>query len=377
MPNSLPGRHLSKTRPFRWIELAFFDTQLLRDWMADILERAQVPREDAILTADFLLRSDARGVGTHGISRLPAYVQKLHSGEVNSRPNISIHGASGLLTIEADGALGQVAAARALKHGLARLALVPMVLCQLRECGHLGALGLYALAAAEAGAIAVVAQRTPPLVSMPGLAGPVIGNNPLAFACPIAGRAPLVVDMASSVAARGHILLRARTGEPIPEGWAVDGNGVPTTDASAALEGALMPSGGHKGLALAMLVELLAGAMTATPASIHAVQSQPKVATLGAVGRQSACILLFNQQALGADHAAQGADLAAQYLRAWSDDYLERGGSKARLPGVRGDQLEKQTRVSGIQIAGSLLAELQQLAVGSGIALPEALAEAA
>jgi LDH2 family malate/lactate/ureidoglycolate dehydrogenase len=339
----------------------------LRDWAADVLQALEVPTPDARVTAELLLRADARGLSTHGISRLPSYAQKLRDGEVNARPSLRLHERPGLLTVDADGALGQVAGTRAVDRGLALLPDVPVVICQLRECGHFGALGLYALRAAEAGAMAVVAQRTPPLVSMPGLLGPVIGNNPLAFACPVQGQPPLVADMASSVAARGHILLRARTGEAIPEGWAVDEYGEPTVDAKAALGGALLPSGGHKGIVLAMLVEVLAGALTATPATVRQVSAQPKVKAEGATGRQGAMILLVNTRMLGSG-SNDGGSLAADYLRAWSEDYLRRGGPNSRLPGRRGAALEQLAQSEGIEVGDALLAELR--ALGDELELP-------
>jgi len=116
-----------------------------------------------------------------------------------------------------------------------------------RECGHLGALGIDALIAAEAGAFCVLGQRTPPLLALEGFTKVAIGHDPIAVGCPMPGPEPLVFDVACSVAARGHILLAAREGKPIPAGWAVDESRAPTTDAKRALKGAL-PMGGHKGI---------------------------------------------------------------------------------------------------------------------------------
>lgn len=349
--------------------------EALRQWSQAILQAADVPAADALITAECLLRADARGVPTHGISRLASYVQKLATGEVNPQPAIVVQAQAGILTVEADGALGQVAARLGLERGLEMLQRHAVVVCQLRECGHLGALGMLALQAAEAGALAIVAQRTPPLLSMPGLQGPVVGNNPLAFACPVAGQPPLVVDMASSVAARGHILLRARKGEAIPEGWAVDEQGEATTDAQAALAGSLLPSGGHKGLALAILVEMLAGAMTAFESSVQRVGSEPRVTTHGAVGRQNACLLLFNAHALAPQtlpHEAQPT-MAARYMCAWTESYLARGGPSARLPGQRGHALEVLAMRSGIAVPDALHQELQDLGSRLGCPLPAAI----
>jgi len=349
-----------------------FELESLRAWATQVLKELCVPEADARLTAELLVRAEARGLPSHGIGRLPSYVQKLRSGEVNARPVMRWHERPGLVTLQADGALGQVAAWRTLERGLALLADAPVVACRLIECGHLGALGLYALRVAEAGSMAIVAQRTPPLMSLPGMLGPVIGNNPLAFASPVRGRQPLLVDMASSVTARGHILLRARSGEKIPQGWALDASGKPTTDADAALSGALLPSGGHKGLALAMLVEMLAGALSATPESVRQVSAQVRVPASGAVGRQSAFFLLVNAQALGGPDTAC---LAADYMRAWCEDYLGRGGPQARLPGRRGAQAERTAHRDGLRIDEATLTELKALGAELGHPLPPSHAE--
>lgn len=335
----------------------------LRQWAAAILHRCGLAADDAQTSAELILRADARGLPTHGITRLPSYVDKLQSGEFNPRPGMRVTEAPGVVTIDADGAMGQVAAQRILEHGLGMLERHASVVCRVRDCGHLGAVGLYALAAAEAGAVCIAAQRTPPLIALPGHAGPVIGNNPLAFAAPVAGDSPLLVDMASSVAARGHILLRARTNDPIPAGWALDAQGDPTTDAHAALGGALIPSGGHKGLALSMLVELLAGALCASADSLQRVASELPVGRLGAVGGQSAFLLLFNPQRIAgcAEPTAQP-DLVAEYLRVWTAAYLQRGGPSARLPGRRGADLERAAIATGVAISMPLMTELRKLA---------------
>ncbi|PTN49856.1 hypothetical protein DAI43_20740 [Achromobacter xylosoxidans] len=167
-----------------------------------------------------------------------------------------------------DGALGQVAALIAIQEGLAMLETEVSVICRIRDCGHLGALGHYVLLAAERGHIALVFQRTPPLMALPGYAGRTVGNNPIAFGCPVPGAAPLVFDMACSVAARGHILLAAREGRDIPADWALDGAGQSTTAADAALEGALLPMSGHKGMGLAIMAECLAGALAGARARV-------------------------------------------------------------------------------------------------------------
>ncbi len=340
----------------------------LRSWCARMLQTAGVPAEQARVAAHYLLRTDARGIATHGITRLASYLDKLESAEVNARPDLRVSAdeAGGLL-VQADGALGQLALRAALDHGLPLLRKQAMAVIRIQACGHLGALGMYALEAAEQGFFCLLAQRTPPLMGMPGFQGPAIGNNPFAYASPVAGRDPLVFDMACSVAARGHILLKAREGSAIPGDWALDAQGRPTTDPQAALQGSLLPSAMHKGMGLAMLVECLAGGLAASAASVAALEQPAFIPTAGAMGRQSAWMLLIDPQGL-----SQG--MFDAYMGAWADSYRRQGGGQARLPGQRGARLEAQVRASGLlPIHASIYEELVLLAQSRRVPLPAAV----
>ncbi|MEG0557556.1 MAG: Ldh family oxidoreductase, partial [Comamonas sp.] len=274
---------------------------------------------------------------------------------------IQIHHAPGVCTIQADGALGQIAATLAIESGLQALENSASVICRVQNCGHLGALGHYALLAAEHGMLGLVFQRTPPLMALPGYAGAAIGNNPIAFACPIPDRPPLVFDMACSVAARGHVLLAAREGRALPEGWALDIGGHPTCDSDAALEGSLLPMAGHKGLGLAMMAECLAGALAGgEPESRQKFQTAPRS---GAAGSQTTLIWLVNPTHSGADNFAA-------YMQEWAHGFLHRGGPEARLPGERAAQREKQARLEGLVITPSLANELEAIGQQAQQAVP-------
>jgi LDH2 family malate/lactate/ureidoglycolate dehydrogenase len=231
-----------------------------------------------------------------------------------------------------------------------------------QSCGHLGALGIHALLAAEAGALCTIGQRTPPLLAMPGFARAAIGHNPLAFGCPVQGSAPIVFDIACSVAARGHILLAAREGRSIPEGWALDEAGAPTTDAKRALDGALLPMGGHKGIGIAMLVECLAGALAATADSFDPERNEIREG--GAAGRQSAFLWLVKPDAFA------GEGLFGAYMSHWIATYRDAGGEVARLPGARGDVLEREGRTCGIELPAAIERELRMLGTRLGIPFP-------
>jgi LDH2 family malate/lactate/ureidoglycolate dehydrogenase len=335
----------------------------LERWTTRVFETCRMPAEHAAEAAGMLVRSELRGYKTHGMTRVPSYVERLNAGDFNPRPALSHRAFPGGIVLDADGAMGQVAGPLAVRLGLEALSTSASVLVAVQSCGHLGALGIHALLAAEAGAFCMVGQRTPPLLALEGFNKAGIGHNPIAFGCPVPGHAPLVFDVACSVAARGHILLAAREGRAIPEGWAVDAEGQPTTDAERALGGALLPMGGHKGIGIAMMVECLAGALAATAASLDPARNDLKGG--GAVGRQGGFVWLVKPDAFA------GKALFGAYMAQWTDTYLAAGGEDARLPGARGDATEREGRERGIVLPVSIAQELGGLGQRLGIPFPD------
>lgn len=329
----------------------------LQAWATLVLESTGVPLADAAVTARYLVRSDLRGYTTHGMTRLASYIEHIKQGHVTARPDIALCRRGTVWVVEADGALGQVVGDRVLEAALPFMATQPLLWVCVRESGHLGALGIFALAAAEAGLVCLMSQRTPPVLGMPGFSQAGIGHNPFAFGCPVgSGRPPVVVDMACSVAARGHILLAARDGTPIPAQWALDDAGNPTTDASAALVGMLQPAGGYKGMALAMIFECLSGGLSATAVTNERITMQ--VPLRGAVPRQSGFFMFLNPALICNDP-----DAFMAYMAHWLGYYKQSSGGHAHVPGERGDLQEKKARGEGIVYPPAVEAELQHLAM--------------
>jgi LDH2 family malate/lactate/ureidoglycolate dehydrogenase len=341
----------------------------LERWSRAVFEACGMPAGHAETSARLLVRSELRGYATHGMTRVASYVERLDNGAFNPRPTISHRAFPGGVVLEADGAMGQVAGPMAIALGRAELERSASVLVVIRECGHLGALGIHALEAAEAGLFCVLGQRTPPLLAMPGFTAPAIGHNPIAFGCPVPQGPPLVFDIACSVAARGHILLAAREGRPIPEGWAVDETGAPTTDARRALAGSLMPMGGHKGVGIAMMVECLAGALGATADA--QLPSRDRLPETGAVGRQGGFLWLVRPGAFGEAAPFEAA------MSHWTQGYVAAGAPRARLPGSRGARMEAHARLHGVSLPPAIVAELSALGTRLGLPFPEASGAAA
>ncbi len=164
--------------------------------------------------------------------------------------------------IDAQNALGQVVARRAADLVAERAKGVGLAAASVRNAFHFGSAGRYAKMIADRGVVGIVMANTRPLMPAPGGAEAMVGNNPLAIAMPTSGPHPVEVDMAMSASAMGRIRLAATAGRPIPEGWSVDKDGKPTTDAAAAIGGMLLPAAGPKGFGLAFMIDLLCGGLS-------------------------------------------------------------------------------------------------------------------
>ncbi|HXS05425.1 MAG TPA: Ldh family oxidoreductase [Rhizomicrobium sp.] len=304
---------------------------------------------NARLTAQALVAAEVDGQSGHGLTRVPSYSEQARVGKVDgfAIPMLSGKGAS--LRVDARAGFAYPAIEMALE------TLTPLA----REMGtasvgifashHCGQAGRHVERLAEAGLIAFLFANTPSAMAFHGGARPRMGTNPLAFAAPIPDRAPLVIDMALSVVARGKILSAKARGESIPTDWAVDAEGKPATEPDKALAGALLPIGGAKGSALALIVEILCGALAGSnfgweaSAFLDAKGGPPELGQF--------LVALDPSHFSGDSFAPRMAALAA----AVADD-------GARLPGDRRLALREQAARSGIAVTDDLYAQIKNLA---------------
>lgn len=332
------------------------------DLAAAALRAAGASAEAAAATAEALVRADLDGIASHGLARVPAYAAQLRAGKVrgDAVPAVTRPAAATVAVDAADG-LAYPAIATAVAWAASLVGSTGVVAAGVRNSHHAGALGLFAEdLAGAAGAFALAFSNSPAAIAPAGGARPLFGTNPIAFACPLPGRAePLVIDLSLSVVARGRIMTAAQRGEPIPPDWATDAQGRPTTDAAAALAGAMLPIGGAKGAALALMVELLTAALTASHAGFEASSFFDD---RGGPPRIGQLFLAIRPGAVGADAGAVIDRVAAIAARIVAEP-------GARLPGDRRLALRAQRRVAGIPYPAPLVAELRALA---GKATPRA-----
>ena len=243
-----------------------FDGARLAAFCTAVLERVDVPREHAETVARSLLAANLRGVDTHGMTRLPIYVERLRAGLINGRVSGTVV-AEGPTTAVFDGenGLGQVVGTKGMQLAIAKAESAGVGFVTVRNSNHYGTAAYYAMMALAHDMIGVSITNSPPLMAPWGGRKGFLGTNPLSIAVPAGEERPFVFDMATSVVARGAVILAAKRGDAIPPTWAMNKDGEPTTDAKAALEGAVLPLGGHKGFGLAMAIDILAGVLAGGP----------------------------------------------------------------------------------------------------------------
>ena len=227
------------------------------------LEAAGASPGAAKAAASALVAADAQGLGSHGVSRVPQYATFLRNGRTDpkAQPEI-VRSKGGACLIDAQSGMAYEACALAVQTAIARAGEFGIACAGVTNSNHFGAAAVHLDAVGKAGMVGLAFSNSP--AAMPAWNGktPLFGTNPIAAVFPRRDADALLIDLALSEAARGKIMVAAKEGKPIPLGWAVDSEGRPTTDAKAALAGSMLPAGGVKGAMLALMVELLACALT-------------------------------------------------------------------------------------------------------------------
>lgn len=240
-----------------------FDPVAVARLVAGLAEAVGVPPEDAALFADALVDADVHGTATHGVSRVNIYLRRIQKGLIEPRPQLQIEARRpAVLAVDAGNGLGQVQASKVVERLLPLARQYGVAAATMCSSQHFGALSYYCNRAAAAGIALIAGTNCEPSMSPAGGCQAYFGTNPIAASFPTGKGFPVKIDLSTSVIARGNIIRAARLGQPIPPDWALDRAGVPTTDANEALLGTVLTMAGHKGYALAVLVEILAGVLS-------------------------------------------------------------------------------------------------------------------
>ena len=235
----------------------------LQTFMAEAFQKVGLPAEDAASVAELMVRADLNGSDSHGVFRLASYVRRIRAGGTNTRPNIRIvEERDGTALVDGDNGMGHLVMRFAAETAIAKAKKTGVAWVGARMSNHAGPASLYASMPLQHDMIGLYlavgnANHLPPWGGVEML----LSTNPIAVAVPTMAEPPVILDMATTVAAYGKIKTAAQRGETIPEGWMIDLQGRPLTDPTRADEGFLLPIGGYKGYALSLVFGLLAGTL--------------------------------------------------------------------------------------------------------------------
>ncbi len=234
------------------------------------LQHFGLDERDASVAATILVLGDLFGVHTHGVSRIESYGERLTLGGINAHPNIQVERvAPTIAKIDGDNGVGPLVGYRALEAAMEIAREFGVGIAFARGSNHFGAVRPYCYLAAEAGFASIIGSNSTTTIAPTGGSDARLGNSPVGFGVPNPGGMPIILDMAISVVARAKIRAALTRGESIPDSWATDKAGVPTTDPKTAMEGFLLPIGGYKGYGLALIVDLFAGLLSGAAYLTH------------------------------------------------------------------------------------------------------------
>lgn len=334
-----------------------YRVEVLDAFARTVFRAAGVPPAHARTVASCLISANLEGVDTHGIARLPTYARRVAHGLVNPKPRPRVvRDRGGAALMEGDNGLGPVVGLAAMDEAIRRARSYGVGWVGVRNSNHFSYAGYYCARAAGRGMIGLASSSGEPCVAPWGGRMPFFSNNPFALGAPT-GTAPIVVDLATSVTSRGHILLAKQMGQPIPLGWAIDHAGCPTTDADRALAGSVLPMAGAKGYALIVALEILSGVLTGGPLAPR-VGSQYKD-----WGRPTGIGQFF--AAIDPDAFMPRRQFLERMRRLIVDVHRsprQRGVREILLPGERRRRVAVERRRRGIPLHPRILEELKAVA---------------
>ena len=332
----------------------------LATFAATAFAKAGLSEQDAAKAGRLMLESDLAGQDAHGIFRLPQYVANLRSGRATANAEIRVvREAPATALVDGGNALGTLVMARATEVAIAKAGTAGSAWVGVRMSNHAGAASVWAAAMLPHDMIGLyLAVGTNTFMAPTGGFERLLGTNPLAIAVPALEEPPVVVDMATSVAANGKIQMARQRGEPIPEGWIIDRDGRPITDPNRADEGSLLPVGDYKGYGLSLMIALIAGTLN-DAATGRTASNQSGASNTG----QAVCAISIRR--FGDPTAfKRRVDTVVREIR--GSGRLP-GVDAIRLPGERSHAVRLDRLANGVEIPPSLQAALDKMARDIGI----------
>jgi L-2-hydroxycarboxylate dehydrogenase (NAD+) len=343
---------------------ALVSFERLKRFIAGVLCRVGLPDADAARVAELMAQADLQGSDGHGVIRLPQYVKRIRAGGMNTRPDIRVvHERAAMAVLDGDNGMGHLVVSRAVELAIGKARSAGVAWVGVRASNHAGPASLYARMPIEHDMIGLYfavgnANHLPPWGGMEML----LSTNPIAAGIPAGSEPPVVLDMATTVAAYGKVKAKAKAGQMMPAGWMIDRLGQPLLDPQRAEEGFLLPIGGHKGYGLALVVGLLAGTLQGAAMGRDVIDFNKDHVSKTNTGQ---AILVIDLRAFGDPAAFKAAvDTLVRDIR-----HSERlpGVDRIWLPGEQSHLKRQRYRAAGIPISPGVVADLAALAAELGI----------
>ena len=336
----------------------------LLDFATAVYAAAGMPEADARLAADTLVQADLWGHQSHGVMRLSWYVARLKAGVCNAvaAPEFAVD-AGAIGVIDGHDAMGQVLTAHAMQDAIRRAKAHGIGAVALRNSNHFGTAMYFTLMAARAGCVGFLSTNASPAMAPWGGRKKTVGTNPWSWAAPAGDLAPLVLDIANTGVARGKIYLARQKGLPIPEGWAINAAGAPTTDAAEAIEGIILPMAQHKGYAIAVVMDMLSGVLTGSAfgAGVHGPYQTEH--------RSGAGQMMIALEIAAFQPLAEFGARMERYIAELKSAPLAEGFDEIVYPGEIEARNNARHRAEGLTLPDDTIADLQKIGEALGISV--------
>jgi LDH2 family malate/lactate/ureidoglycolate dehydrogenase len=329
---------------------------------------AGVPEQNAFIVAESLVQANLRGVDSHGVVRTPIYLTRIKRKMVDPNAEIAVATESeSTALVDGGNNFGAVVGVRATQLALDKARQAGASFVGVKRSNHFGTGAYYALKAIEQNMILMIMSNASQTMPPTGGVRPFIGTNPLAVGVPAGKAIPFLLDMATSVVARGKIIVAAQKGQKIPLGWAVDKYGNPTTDADAALEGAVLPVGGAKGYGISFMIDILCGVLTGAGFGKYVNNMYENWEEPQNVGHVFIAVDISHFMPLELFEARM-----EQYIREIKKEPKAPGVEEILIPGEIEHRRTLELKRSGILLPEKLALELEAIGREYGVSLSEA-----
>lgn len=337
----------------------------LQQFIQNALTSQGLPQEDALKVSQLMAEADLQGSDGHGIIRLPQYIKRIQAGGINKHPKIRVvHERSAMAVVDGDNGMGHLVVSHAVDLAIEKASEAGVAWVSTRFSNHAGPASLYSRRPLQHNMLGLYfavgnANHLPPWGGMDML----LSTNPISAGIPTSQEPPVVLDMATTVAAYGKVKAKAKRGEMMPPGWMIDRQGQPLLDPNKANDGFLLPIGDHKGYGLALIVGLLAGTLGGAAMGRDVIDFNADHVSVTNTGQ---AILVIDLAAFGdPEHFKHEVDRLVRDIR--NSERLP-GVERIWLPGEQSHEKRERYVTQGIPVAPTLIAELNHLAAELGIA---------